>query len=190
MKKFVLTTYGKIVAWILTALGLYTSCDIIEPRVEYGTPTANFVVKGKVIDKNTQQPIEGMAVINTPDPWSYSNDTTMTDENGDYEIEFSAIASGAKDVKVYTSDIDGDKNGNYLSDTIQIKSQELKQVEKSKNWYNGKFEGTANFELTQDTASPMYGVHPMGYKEVEKEEDQHGNRLDAKSALCRVKAEL
>lgn len=171
MKKFVLKTYGKVIAWILTALGLYTSCDIIEPRVEYGTPTADFVVKGKVTDKSTRQPVKGKAVINKSYTWPYGNDTVRTDASGNYELEFTAISFGSEDITVYTSDIDGEANGAYRSDTIRIKAHELKQIEKRRNWYNGKFEGKADFELTQATMIPMYGIPSAEYKKMGRKEE-------------------
>lgn len=59
MKKIALKTYGKILAFILSFFGL-SSCEIIEPRVEYGTPSADYIVKGKVSDKFTNQPIKGI----------------------------------------------------------------------------------------------------------------------------------
>lgn len=173
MKKIVLKTYGKIVAWILTALGLYTSCDIVTPA-EYGTPTADFVVKGKVTDKSTQQPVKGMAVINKSYTAPYGNDTVRTDANGDYELEFTEVAFGAEDLTVYASDIDGEDNGAYLSDTIRIKAHELKQIEKRrKSWYNGKFEGKADFELNREPGpTPMYGIRSAEYKEIEGEGEE------------------
>ena len=165
MKRFVLKTYGKIVAWILTALGLYTSCDIIEPRVEYGTPTADFVVKGNVSDAQNQQPIENMAVIRKSNWHPYGNDTVKTDAGGNYELNFSETTFGPEDMVVYTSDID---NGVYQSDTIRIKVSELKQTEKRKNWYNGKFEGKADFKLVRHPGPiPMYKIIPTNHKEPE-----------------------
>lgn len=171
MKKFVLKSYSKIIAWILTALGLYTSCDITGP-VEYGTPTADFVVKGKVTDKSTQQPVKGIAVINKSYTSPYGNDTVRTDANGNYELEFTATAFGAEDLTVYASDTDGEENGAYLSDTIRIKSYELKRIAKKRgSWYNGKFEGKADFELKQATLIPMYGPPSAEYKEMKREEE-------------------
>ena len=171
MKKIVLKTYSKIIAWILTALGLYTSCDIVEPA-EYGTPTADFVVKGTVTNARTQQPISDMTVINKSYTAPYGNDTVRTDANGNYELKFTATAFGAEDLTVYTSDTDGEENGAYLSDTIRIKSHELKQIEKRrKNWYNGKFEGKADFKLRQATMMPMYGIRSTEYRDMKREEE-------------------
>lgn len=168
MKKFVLKTYGKIVAWMLTALGLYTSCDIIEPRVEYGTPTADFVVKGKVEDAHNLQPVEEMAVIRKSHTAPYGNDTVKTDAAGNYELNFTDIAFGPEDITVYTPG-----SGPYQSDTIRIKAHDLKQIGKRrKNWYNGKFEGKADFKLVRHPGPmPMYGTFPATYKEIEGEEE-------------------
>lgn len=147
MRRIVLKTYGKIIAGILTVLGLNTSCDK-NREVEYGTPSADFVVKGKVIDENTRQPIHGMAIIKKPDGNSCQSDTARTDASGIYELNFNGFS--LSDVTVYASDIDGEENGSYLSDTVRIKANELKQIAKKGSWYAGKFEGEANFELKED----------------------------------------
>jgi len=169
MRRFVLKTYGKVIAWILTALGLYTSCDIISPA-EYGTPTADFIVRGNINDAHNMQPIEDMAVIRKSRMAPYGNDTVRTDADGNYELEFTEVAFGPEDITVYTSDI---RDGKYQSDTIQIKAHELKQIKKrDKNWYNGKFEGKADFSLNREPGPvPMYGIRSAEYKEIEGEEE-------------------
>lgn len=171
MKKFVLRTYGKIIAWVLAVLGLH-SCDIT-PAAEYGTPTADFVVKGKVNNAHNLQPIKDMAVIHKSDTAPYGNDTVRTDANGNYELKFKKTAFGSEDITVYASDIDGETNGTYHSDTIQIKAHEFKQVKKGgKNWYNGKFEGKADFSLIRDSGPiPMYGPPTAEYKEIKREDE-------------------
>ena len=168
MKKFVLKTYGKIIAWVLTALGLYTSCDKIEPRAEYGTPTADFIIKGNVNDAHNLQPIKDMGVIYKSDMAPFGNDTVRTDANGNYELEFTKTAFGAEDITVYTSDIDKDE---FQSDTIRIRASELKQIGKRrKNWYNGKFEGKADFTLVRHPGPvPMYGIIPTRHQEIKGE---------------------
>lgn len=167
MKKFALQAYGRIVAWILTALGLYTSCDTIEPRVEYGTPTADFVVKGKVVDESTRQPVKDMAVTNKSHTAYSGNNTVKTDANGNYALEFTATAFGPEEITVYTSDADGKEDGSYLSDTIRIKASELKQIAKKRgSWYFGKFEGNADFEIAQAPPAVEPEVRSNEYKET------------------------
>ena len=170
MKKIVLTTYSKIIAWLLTIAGFAAACDSIEPRVEYGTPTADFVVKGKVTDKTTKQPIGNMAVINKARTSPYGNDTTKTNANGEYELKFKETSFGAENLTIYTSDLDGDANRAYLSDTVRIKASDLKPVKKGdKRWYAGTFEGTANFNLTENKLVAEYGVPAATYKKIEKD---------------------
>ena len=43
MKRIAFTAYAKIIAWILGILGFASSCEIYGP-VEYGTPSADYVV--------------------------------------------------------------------------------------------------------------------------------------------------
>lgn len=167
MRRIVLRTYGKILAAFFTFWGTMTGCNFIEPRVEYGTPTADFIVKGKVTDKTTQQPIKNMAVINKSATSPYGNDTVRTDSEGKYELKFTATAFGAEDLTVYASDIDDQENGWYASDTLRIKASELKRIAKQRgNWHFGTFEKTgADFLLEhQPAAVPMYGIRPATYK--------------------------
>lgn len=170
MKRVALKTYGKIVAFLLGIVGFFNGCDIIPNGgiAEYGTPTADFVVKGKVVDKQTQKPVKDMAVIRKAPTAPYGNDTVRTNSEGVYELNFEEITFQAMDATIYASDIDGTKNGEYVGDTIRIPASEFKRIKKGNNrWYNGKFEKTnANFSLSHEVDA-MYGVPSAEYKEIE-----------------------
>lgn len=168
MKRVALKTYGKMVAFLLGIIGFFNGCNIIPNGgiAEYGTPSADFVVKGKVTDQLTNLPIKNMAVIHKSRSSPYGNDTTLTNNKGEYELNFNITAFGAEDITVYASDIDGPQNDTYVGDTIKIKASELTRIKKGDgHWYDGKYEKTEiNFKLSASVA--MYGVLSAEYKEI------------------------
>lgn len=67
MKKIALTTYAKIITALLSIVGYLTGCQIInDPKDEYGVPSADYVIKGKVTDAITNQPLK--ACISSANP--------------------------------------------------------------------------------------------------------------------------
>lgn len=152
MKRIAFTTYAKIIAWILGILGFASSCEI-PGLVEYGAPSADYVVKGKVTDKATQQPLKNMAVIHKSYTSPYGNDTVRTNAEGSYELNFTSFPYRSEDLTVYASDLDGATNGLYKSDTLRIKASELKQTAKKRGrWNFGTFEKTgADFTLNKSS---------------------------------------
>lgn len=163
MKKIALTTYTKIIAWFLSILGFTAGCDIIDPVVEYGVPSADFKAKGTVTDAVNNKPIQNIRVIGRA-VHGYDADTAFTDANGNYSVEMKGIFGFP--IKIYAEDADGSLNGWYGPDSMQIEQQEARQVKKGSGWYSGAFEKSdANFKLKYPTAIPMYGVPSAEYKE-------------------------
>ena len=151
MKRIAFTAYAKIIAWILGILGFASSCEI-PGLVEYGTPSADYVVKGKVTDKVTQQPLKNMAVIHKSRTSPYGNDTVRTNIEGNYELKFTSFPYRSENMIVYASDLDGEENGLYKSDTLRIKASELKQTAKRRGWDEGVFEKNgADFTLNKSS---------------------------------------
>lgn len=170
MKRILVKTYGSMIATLLGLISFLTGCNTInEPKAEYGTPHADFVVKGKITDKATENPINNMAVINKPSTSPHGNDTVRTNAEGNYELKFTATSFGAEDLTIYASDTEGTENGSYISDTIRIKASELKQIAKNGgSWYFGKFEKTGTDFQLDPGASPLYGVPSATYKKIEE----------------------
>ena len=164
MKKIVLTTYTKIIAWFLSILGFTAACDIIEPKVEYGTPSADFIVKGKVTDKSSQKPITNIAVIRKARTSPYGNDTVKTNTDGDFELKFNEFPG--VDHWIYAEDLDGTDNGGlYAKDSLTVNTSQMKNAKKGTgSWYQGVFEkGDANFQLKHQTMA-LYGTPAATYK--------------------------
>lgn len=170
MKKIALKTYGKILAFILSFFGL-SSCDIIEPRVEYGTPSADYFVNGKVSDKITNQPIKGIGVIVPNRVYPKHGDTVYTNELGEYTLDLkNAFPYSNEQMKVIAKDLDAEKNGIYEKDSIELTFSEKDLVKKGTgNWYSGVYKKTnQNFKLVRTDVIPMYGVMASKYDEKEE----------------------
>lgn len=163
MKKIALTTYTKIIAWFLSILGFTAGCDIIDPVVEYGVPSADFKANGTVTDAVNNKPIQNIRVIGKA-VYGHDADTAFTDENGNYSVEMNGIIGFP--VKIYAEDVDGALNGWYRPDSMQVEQRDTRQVKKGSGWYSGVFEkNDANLKLKYPTAIPMYGVPSAEYKE-------------------------
>lgn len=149
MKKRAIKLYDKFVLLVLSFLGLFTSCNF---ATMYGTPYAEFEVKGSVTSKETKQPIEGIRVIR---PMFEYGDTTYTDANGRYLISFRRdgglyeLEKDTTDLKI--EDIDGVKNGGEFETkefSVSFADAEVIKEKKRKNpWYEGKASKEVNIEL-------------------------------------------
>ena len=117
--------------YILVLLGFATttSCEhIFAIQCEYGTPTMDFEVSGKVVNQDST-PIAGIKVSAVGD-----DVTALTSEDGSFFISGTGWGSF-----LMFEDIDGPENGGEYA----VKTEEVKveQVEKgSGHWYKGKYE--------------------------------------------------
>ncbi len=147
MNRIALKTYAKVLTAFFTLLGTITGCNYFEPRCEYGTPSADFVVKGKVTDKSSQKPITDIRIIHKTG-YAPANDTVKTDANGKFELKFKEFPG--TNHWIYAEDLDGTENGGlYAPDSLIVNSAQMKRIKKGDgNWYEGVFEKTdANFAL-------------------------------------------
>lgn len=170
MKKALLRTYSRLTACILTALGLHTSCDFVEPRAEYGVPSVDFKAKGTVTETQTGLPIPNIRIIGRSRYDRWHADTVYTNEKGEYSLEVKGMFGFP--ARILAEDTDGDKNlGQFRSDSLLVEKADTRQIKKSKeSWYQGAFEKTgADFNLKQETPIPMYGMKTAGFKEIKSE---------------------
>lgn len=174
MKKAALKTYGKIVGVLLSFVAFLTGCDwpFSPPVAEYGVPTADFIIKGKVTDAKSEKPLKNIQIVVPVREYSsYGLDTTYTDSNGEYEIKFQEFPTLDQPFKVVASDIDGENNnGLFKSDTIKTQFLLSDKIQKGTgSWFVGIYQKTnQNFSLKKDEVVAMYGVMGAKYKEDEK----------------------
>ncbi|MGI6047801.1 MAG: radical SAM-associated putative lipoprotein [Petrimonas sp.] len=170
MKQIALKTYAKILTAFFTLLGTVIGCNFFDPVDEYGVPSADFIVKGKVTDKSSQKPINNIAVIRKARTSPYANDTVKTDFNGEFEMRFTEFPG--LDHWIFAEDLDGTENGGlYAPDSLKVNSSQMKKIKKgSGSWFEGTFEKTdANFQLNHQTLA-MYGTPVATYKKLEEKE--------------------
>lgn len=165
MKHFVLSLYGKLIAAVLTFIGI-----VVTACVEYGSPYAHYIVKGKVTDSHSQKPIAGINVIYKVPGSSRGIDTVRTDADGNYQLKTDWILDNAW---LYAEDLDGETNGGpYTPDSLRMGDMVFKQIKKGDGrWFEGVFEKKdADFSLriNKVTPIPMYGIPSAEFKNKEK----------------------
>jgi len=125
---------SRFLNYLLVLLGYATatSCESITVLCEYGTPTMDFEVSGKVVNQKSE-PIAGIKVschVFT-EPGTV---TAVTSKDGSFSI---SGTSGSPTLKF--EDIDGTENGGEFSDkTEKIKVEQVKEGDG--HWYRGKYE--------------------------------------------------
>ena len=139
--------YNAVLTALLSMLGF--SCSLDEPDeygstpVEYGTPHADYILKGTVTDE-AGTPIKGIKTslkeISKDDTGTYvfGIDSIQTNESGNYQLKNSGMPYD-KRIKLFVEDIDGEANGGeFLNDTLDIDYGKAVEVEEGDHhWYDG-----------------------------------------------------
>ena len=130
-------------AGIIGLLG-FVSCEKIGAK-EYGTPHADYTVKGTVVNKATQNPIKGIRVGfscelcpiaeygTLPTPYK-PKAHVLTDTKGEFTLtdrfqgsEYKII-DNKPTLSVWVEDIDGEKNGRFQNEHLQVDMSGRKTV--------------------------------------------------------------
>ena len=146
-----------VLAGIIGILG-FASCE--NGQMEYGTPHADFTVKGSVVNKANGKPIKGIRVGYSPEVWampmygvaptSYQlKKHVLTDAKGEFKLTESAFDSKNQIIPVYVEDIDGAENGSFQSENLQVDFSNAEHSGKQKHWYGGEYTVTVKVELTE-----------------------------------------
>lgn len=165
MKKIILKTYGKTIAYLLGLSGIITSCI-----AEYGAPYADFIIKGKVTDAETSLPIPKVAIIRTFGDYTDYGDTIYTNASGEYTFSYEDFPNFSEEKMLVASDVDKEANGLYEGDTLKVRFAKNDRIKKGKgNWYEGVFEKVnQDFKLKRIETVAEYGVRPASFKEDEE----------------------
>lgn len=125
-------------------------CDIISPRVEYGSPYADFEVKGKVEDALRSLPLQGIRISATDESGEMTYASATTDPEGRFELLWSDFPSETATLRA--EDIDGPDNGGaFASLTINVP---LEQTGEGDGWYQGSYSAAdVIFSLNEDLNS-------------------------------------
>jgi len=141
--------YNAVLSALLGLLG-FESCDSPEEYgsipVEYGTPHADYIVKGVVSDE-AGNPVQGIQA-NFMYDMNFGVISASTDASGNYEINARAFPE-FHDCQLVVEDIDGEANGGeFLSDTLDLSTKKPVQVKKGSGaWYDGTYELSQDIKL-------------------------------------------
>ena len=113
----------------------------------YGTPTTEYIVKGKVTD-DAGVPIKGI-VISSKDVSSFNDGSglsAVTDDNGTFTTN-KMKDFGLSGTLVFT-DTDGEANGGDFA-TLEVNMDKLPktQTKEADGWFRGEYEVTADVKL-------------------------------------------
>lgn len=140
-----------ILSAIISLLG-FSSCELFQEQGDmYGTPIADYQVKGCVTDAD-DNPIAGLRVVITETGFGEENDmqTLTTNKNGEYISEKKERKYRTNTLTI--TDIDGDENGgSFKEKTFNL--NEIKPVldkSKAEGWYEGVYVYTINTSLLRE----------------------------------------
>jgi putative lipoprotein (rSAM/lipoprotein system) len=160
--------------WALALLGLGATNGCKGPGVicEYGVPTAEYRVSGKVIDSMTENPIKGIAVnrIDETTREEYT-DTVWTSKDGKFVCEGNNFPTGSIVLKF--TDVDGTANGDQFQ-TKEVKVTLIKEQDGKGNWNYGVY-AAEDLLIRLDPELPTvleYGVPYTEYNEQPKAEQE------------------
>lgn len=124
----------KIITKSLSILGFTIpmfGCDVPDM---YGTPWADYEVKGKVLDADGE-PIKGVKVSLIEN--QYYSQSTQSLENGVFKVSLQTIPF--EHLQLTAEDVDGAENGGEFEDkTIELDFSKIKYTGDSDGWYHGK----------------------------------------------------
>lgn len=132
----------RLMYMLLGALG-FTTCGCM-PMDMYGTPTADYTIKGKVTDAEGNA-IKGIVVS----PKFYGGEPQLevvTAEDGTFATDQIKSTIGLDSITF--TDTDGEANGGDFQ-TVELDADKLPQtkVAEGDGWYEGVYEVTADVKL-------------------------------------------
>ena len=160
MKKLFIKKINRVLAGIMGlfgfTVGLTTGC-----RVAYGSPYADYIIKGAVLNE-ARKPIPDIRVGFTPLEWNeeafgpqleyYWRSTTFKKTNANGAFTFtSRRGRGNRNniVPIYAEDIDGEENGLFQPKKIDVDFNGAVQTGKPNGWYEGEFTVTTTIQLVE-----------------------------------------
>jgi putative lipoprotein (rSAM/lipoprotein system) len=134
-----------LISGCLTLLGF--SCDLVNPRVEYGTPNAKFIVNGTVTSVETEEPVENIRVIMKNDSIMKS-DTAYTDNEGKYEVVDEGAFPTNQTYTIQFQDFDLESNGAFNDKDTLVEFKDPEFSHGNGHWYEGETTKELEIKLT------------------------------------------
>lgn len=127
--------YNAVLTVLLSMLGFGCSSSDDDMVVEYGTPHADYILKGLVTDE-AGTPVKNIKmsakILSKTGAGTYMIEignlgTAQTDESGRYVLEYDGMAR--TDLKMIVEDVDGEANGgDFLNDTLDVDFHKAKKA--------------------------------------------------------------
>jgi len=146
VKNLFLKTINLVLAGILTMMG-FANCTKYGPD-EYGVPNTDYTTKGSVVDKVTGKPVEGILVgynigmtMYGTLPTNYNQKMhVLTDSKGEFTITVNMFSMEEQQKwPVHIEDVDGEKNGLFESENVEVDFSNATRTKKPKSWYRGEY---------------------------------------------------
>jgi putative lipoprotein (rSAM/lipoprotein system) len=146
MKK-ILSISNAVIATLLSLLGCSVEGpdEYGTPVMEYGSPSAEFIISGKVTSP-TIGAVKNISVVMRERDESFHADSTGTSNNGNYLV--SAITFPKSTTFQLTfSDIDGEANGAFKDTTLTVDFNNPQFTGGDGHWYEGEVRKEVNIQL-------------------------------------------
>ncbi|MFP4023981.1 MAG: radical SAM-associated putative lipoprotein [Thiohalospira sp.] len=139
IKNRYLKFYNAAIVSLMAFLDFACSSSI-EP-VEYGTPSAKFIVNGTVSSEESNEPVRNIRVV-------MQNDTAYTDQEGNYQVADDWGFPTDQTYVIKFTDIDHEQNGAYhdLDSIVEFKDPEFTGGDGK--WYSGETSKELDIKLT------------------------------------------
>jgi len=152
MKNKPLKYFDKMVMALLGLFPFFSGCD--ESREMYGTPTADYLIKGTVTDNLSNTPIEDIRIVvrNSRDSLFRLADTAYTDSNGKYAFTFSSFPDQDVQYDLKAEDIDGAVNGGIypVKEIATSMAEATWDRSNAGDWYSGMATIVKDFKLIKE----------------------------------------
>ncbi|HYX06311.1 MAG TPA: radical SAM-associated putative lipoprotein [Bacteroidales bacterium] len=130
MRVKLLKTGNYLIAALMALLGFSVSCEN-STRVEYGTPSAKFILKGKITSSETDIPIENIRII-------MQSDTAYSDADGNYQVVDKWGFPSDQTYLVQFQDFDGIANGTFAALDTLVEYKDPVFTDGDGKWYEGE----------------------------------------------------
>ena len=160
------------VSAVVSCDNVFNTPDMYGTQVaEYGVPVMEYVVKGKVTDANTGNPIKGIQVTSDD-----GYEQILTTGTGYFECNGGGMPDGK--VKLTFTDIDGEENGYYDSQEMEVAVEKVE--EGSGAWHYGVYiaEDVMVKLMPGDIVTPEYGVPVVEFSVKGKVMDADFNPIE------------
>ena len=145
------TVMGKIIKFLLICLGFKSVVACHGTTEEYGTPYAEYEVKGRVSDAEGT-PISGIRVSMGESQDSYMDSVAVTDAEGRFHVIHGTFPFRDNTFEMQFTDIDGEAGGGLFEEqTVTVQAE---MTEEGDGWdgdYAVKEDVNVTLELKKDS---------------------------------------